>query len=82
MKTSSSIRSMRSGTGLVLFDTNKGNTFGANIVGAKIWRKLEQGVPVEQIIDEISAEFCVSREMVREDVQSFVDSLQNHELAK
>ena len=73
---------MRSGTGVILFDTNRGDAFGANTVGAKIWKKLQQGIPVEQIIDEISAEFCVSREVVQGDVQDFLDSLKKHELAK
>ena len=82
MKASSSIRSVRSGSGVVLYDTDRGGTFGANYVGAKIWKKLQQGIPTEQIIDEISAEFSVSREVVQEDVQDFLDSLKMHELAK
>ena len=82
MKASTNIRSMRSGTGVVLVDTDNGSTFGVNAVGARIWKKLQQNIPVEQIINEISAEFCVSHEVVREDVQGFLESLEKHELAK
>jgi Coenzyme PQQ synthesis protein D (PqqD) len=82
MKASISIRSVRSGSGVLLVDANRGDTFGANHVGAAIWKKLQQDISIDQIIDEISAEFSVSREVVREDVQSFLDSLKRHELAK
>jgi hypothetical protein len=82
MKTSNSIRSVQSGSGMILYDTNRGGTFGANHVGAKIWTRLQQGIPVEQIVAEISDEFSIPREVIREDVRSFLRDLQNNELAK
>jgi DNA-binding FadR family transcriptional regulator len=67
---------------MVLIDTNRGVTFGANIVGAKIWKKFQEGTSIGQIIDEISSEFGVSRDVVREDLRGFLASLKRHELAK
>jgi hypothetical protein len=82
LKIASGIRAVPSGTGVVLLDLNKGGTFGANVVGARIWNKLTQGVPIEQIINEVSNEFSVSRELVERDVREFLCSLKKQGLVQ
>ena len=46
-----------------------------NDCGALLWKKLEHGCEVEGLVDAILAEYRVSREQARADVEEFLGNL-------
>jgi hypothetical protein len=58
---------------LVLFDERDGAYHALNSIGASIWRRVAGGQPVAAIIDDLSCEFDVAREIVTGDVTEFID---------
>ncbi len=46
-----------------------------NEVGARIWSMLEKNYSLEQSVVELSEEYSVSREIIREDVTQFIHQL-------
>jgi hypothetical protein len=75
MTTSETIRSSVTADGVVLMDVGNGNIFNSNAVGARIWLKLQEGLDIAAIADQISAEFNVPPERVRPDVEDFIEKL-------
>jgi hypothetical protein len=75
MTTSETIRSSVTADGVVLMDVGNGNIFNSNAVGARIWLKLQEGLDIAAIADQISAEFEVPPERVRADVEDFIEKL-------
>ncbi len=82
MKVANSVRAMVSSEGGVLRDGKGGGTFGLNPVGAMIWQLLQQGVTTDEIIQRISEQFQAPREVVRQDVEEFLHSLEAHSLVR
>ncbi len=80
MKMPDNVRATVTGDGVVFLDIHKGRILSSNNVGARIWAKLQEGVPAEQIAEQISAEFKAPRDVVEEDVLSFIASLRQKEL--
>src|SRR5438477_362655 len=56
--------------------------FQLNSVSAAIWAKLAEGRSTQQIIRQIAAQFNVSVERVTNDVNGFVETLRQNDLAK
>ena len=56
--------------------------FQLNSVSSAIWTKLSEGLPTHQIIRELATQFNVSLERVTNDVNSFVETLKQHDLVK
>lgn len=80
MKITDSARVMSNQDGGILLDINQGLMFSVNPVGSKIVEKLQRGLEPSQIVEEISAEFGVSPEVVQKDVEEFLETLQKHAL--
>jgi hypothetical protein len=80
MKISRNVRSMISDEGAVLRDTDTGITFGLNPIGAEIWNMLQEGIPVEEIIDRIILEYDAPRLTIETHVKHFVQELKDHAL--
>lgn len=80
MKIAKNVRAMVSGEGAVLRDMRRGGSFSLNPMGAKVWQLLQKGAGLEQIIDQISADFHVPREPVENDVRDFIQRLENQKL--
>jgi Coenzyme PQQ synthesis protein D (PqqD) len=80
MKVANNVRAMVSNEGALIRDTKRGSSFSLNPIGARIWQLLQKGVPTEQIIDRISADFQAPRETVENDVQEFIQNLENQKL--
>jgi hypothetical protein len=75
MTTSETIRSSVTADGVVLMDVGTGQIFNSNAVGARIWLKLQEGLDIATMADQISAEFEVPPERVRLDVEDFIEKL-------
>ncbi len=56
-------------------DVSNGNIFHSNPVGARVWAKVQAGLPLPGIVDEISTEFNAPRERVEADVHEYLYSL-------
>jgi hypothetical protein len=74
------IRSTYGPDGVVMLDIDQGLMVSINVVGAKIWERLERSVPVDRIINELSTEFEVPTETIAADVVSFLQSLADRSL--
>jgi Coenzyme PQQ synthesis protein D (PqqD) len=66
--------------GIVLLHTGKGSVFSSNKTGAFIWRRIEQGRPVDGIVEEISDEFQVAGPTARAHTLNFLAALEQHAL--
>ena len=82
MKISENVRSMINRDGGILMDIEHGTMISLNVSASRVWKKLEQNIPQNQIIEEVSVEFDISPETARRDVQEFFDNLQKHSLLK
>lgn len=54
--------------------------FNLNRVGSRMFELLEVGSAEPEIVDAISQEFSVSREMVEDDVREFIGTLKKNRL--
>lgn len=65
----------RVGDELVLLDYDRGVYFGLDIVGAHVWRLIEEQRPVASIVDELLDEFDVERDTLAVDVERLIGEL-------
>lgn len=79
-KVSEGIRSTHSQDGAIVLDIRQGQLFNLNYVGSRILELLETGATESAIVDEISENFAVNRDIAKHDVQEFVESLKKHQL--
>ena len=61
-------------------DVTRGQMFGLNPVGSRIFLLLEQGSTEADIVSDISELFSTSLEVAATDVREFVNTLVRHEL--
>ena len=80
MKTSPNIRSMVGQEGAVLRNVKTGTTFGLNPVGAEMWKMLQQGIPVNEIVVRISVLYDAPEAKIESDLRAFIQKLQNSDL--
>lgn len=66
--------------GVVILHTGKGSLFASNGTGARIWRGVEQQMPLEAIAEEISGEYKIARTTAREHTLRFLAELEQHQL--
>jgi Coenzyme PQQ synthesis protein D (PqqD) len=66
--------------GIVILRTDKGRLFTSNGTGARIWRGVEQQLPLEAIAEEISGEYKIARTTAREHTARFLAELERHKL--
>lgn len=59
----------------VLLDLATEKYFGLNTVGTQVWKGLESGHDLEQIASSLEAQFEVTRERARADVEALVAEL-------
>jgi hypothetical protein len=62
-------------TGLVLLHADKGLLFKANHIGARIWKGIAQGQPVQQVAAELSREVNMPVSRLLDDARNFLDVL-------
>lgn len=62
--------------GIVFLHLGSGSVFSSNCIGARIWRGLLDHDGLESIAADISGEYGVPREQVRQDAAVFVADLE------
>jgi len=68
--------------GIVILHTGKGRLFSSNRTGAQIWRGIEQQLPVEMIVQQLSGEYQIALNTAREHTFDFLVQLQRNELVQ
>ena len=68
--------------GIVILDSGNGCLFSSNGTGARIWRGLEQQLPVEVIAEQISGEYQIARSTAREHTLGFLSALEQQALVQ
>jgi hypothetical protein len=66
----------------ILVDLNTKQYYRLNETGSLIWRALEKGNSVEQIVSEIQDTYEVSAERARESVEKLLLNLETNKLVK
>ena len=66
--------------GIVVLNTGTGCLYASNGSGARIWRGVEQQLPLEVIAEEISNEYHIADLAAREHVINFLAELERHAL--
>jgi len=79
-KISDSVRSTHGQDGAVILDVQQGQMFNLNRVGSRILQMLESGKTEPVITAQISQEFGMQEEIVRADLEEFVQTLARYGL--
>ena len=66
------------GEELVMMSAEKGNYIGLSEVGARVWELLETPRTVEDVCRRLTAEFEVTPEVCRAEVEDFLGELEKH----
>jgi hypothetical protein len=77
---SQTVRSTHNQDGAIVLDIRQGQMFNLNYVGSRILELVIAGTADQVIVDTISQEFGVGREMVASDVQEFLRALEAYQL--
>ena len=62
---------------VVLLDLDTGTYYGANELGARIWRELEEGCTAAELVGRLAPGLDAEPELVARDVARFVASLRD-----
>jgi len=76
------VRSTHSQDGAIVLDVRQGQMFNINFVGSRILELLKSGSTESQIVDQISHEFSVSRELAENDLREFLQTLKECHLVE
>ena len=68
--------------GVVILQAGTGRLFTSNETGARIWRGIEQQLPLETIATEISTAYQIARTTAREHTLNFLTALEQQGLIK
>jgi len=74
-KVSEGVRSTHGQDGAIILDIRQGQMFNLNFVGSRILELLKAGTADRAIVDAISQEFGVRRDLVASDVEEFLGAL-------
>lgn len=68
--------------GVVILQAGTGRLFTSNETGARIWRGIEQQLPLETIAEEISRAYSIARTTAREHTLNFLAALEQQALIR
>ena len=74
-RVSDTVRSTHNQDGAIVLDLRQGQMFNLNFVGSRILELLKSGSAESAIVDEISREFSISRDLAENDVREFLQNL-------
>lgn len=77
---SDSVRSTHGQDGAAVLDVQQGKIYSLNLVGSKIFELVKTGISETDVVDRISREFGVSRDVAQSDTRAFIQQLQSMEL--
>ncbi|MGE0600102.1 MAG: PqqD family protein [Dehalococcoidia bacterium] len=63
------------GDEMILLDLESGEYFTLNAVGAVIWKGLESGLDLSQILTAVIEQFEVEEPVAKSDIDEYIDSL-------
>ena len=81
-RVSDTVRSTHNRDGAIVLDVRQGQIFNLNFVGSRILELLKSGSSESAIVDEISLEFGVSRNLAENDVREFLQALEKCHLVE
>jgi hypothetical protein len=70
----------RIGEEVVLMDIHNGQYIGLNAIGSAIWEKLEQPVPIHQIVHALTEEYAVSMQLCEQETLLFLEKMMQHQM--
>jgi hypothetical protein len=79
---SDTVRSTHNQDGAIVLDVRQGQMFNLNFVGSRILELLKSGSTESVIVDEISREFDVRRDISEKDVHEFLHNLKKCQLVE
>jgi hypothetical protein len=79
---SDTVRSTHNQDGAIVLDVRQGQMFNLNFVASRILELLKSGSAESAIVDEISREFDVSRNLAEKDVREFLQNLKKCHLVE
>ena len=79
---SDTVRSTHNQDGAIVLDVRQGQMFNLNFVGSRILELLKSGSTESVIVDEISREFGVRRDISEKDVREFLQNLKKCQLVE
>jgi hypothetical protein len=74
-RVSESVRSTHGQDGAIVLDIRQGQMFNLNFVGSRILELLESGFTESLMVDEITREFGINRDLAENDVREFLQNL-------
>jgi hypothetical protein len=74
-RVSATVRSTHNQDGAIVLDVRQGQMFNLNFVGSRILELLKSGSTESAIVDQISREFGVRRDLAENDVREFLQNL-------
>ena len=81
-RVSNTVRSTHNQDGAIVLDVRQGQMFNLNFVGSRILELLKSGSAEPAIVDEISREFSISRDLAENDVREFLQTLKKRHLVE
>lgn len=57
----------------IMMHIEQGKYFGLNLVGKRIWQIIEKPTSFEQIINKLTNEFNINKEICEKEVKDFLD---------
>ena len=70
----------RIGEEVVLMDIHNGQYIGLNAIGSAIWEKLEQPVPIHQVVHALTEEYSVSMQLCEHETLLFLQKMMQHQM--
>jgi len=67
---------------IVLLDMESENYFGLDSVATDIWQLLQEGKTLQETVDALRNMYEVDLDILKKDLETFVDTLINKKLAK
>jgi len=81
-RVSNTVRTTHNQDGAIVLDVRQGQMFNVNFVGSRILELLKSGSTEASIVDEISQEFDVTRDLAENDVREFLQNLKKCHLVE
>ena len=81
-RVANTVRCTHSQDGAIVLDVRQGQIFSLNFVGSRILELLKGGSTESGIVDQISREFSVARDLAANDVRNFLHNLKKCHLVE
>jgi hypothetical protein len=79
---SDKVRSTHSQDGAIVLDIRQGQMFNLNFAGSRILELLKSGSTESAIVDQVSREFGICRDLAENDVREFLQNLKTCHLVE